>query len=79
MEKDPELQSAIQWWVDLETQSNDHSDDPALQAMVEDQEHKVKNLHHCLQDRQWTEVHCKFSWKQVVINIERQLAGGGCQ
>lgn len=76
MEKDLELQSAMQWQINLETQFNDRSNDPALQEMVEDQEHKVNNLHHQLQDRWRKEVCCEFSQKQAVINIERQLTGG---
>lgn len=76
VEKDPELQSAIRWRVDLETQYDDRSDDPALRAMVEDQERKVKNLRRRLQDRRRKEVRCEFSRKQAVIDIERQLTGG---
>ena len=64
VEKDPELQSAIQWQVDLETQYDDRPDDSALQVMVEDQERKVKNLHCCLQDRRRKEVRCEFSWNR---------------
>ena len=76
VEKDPELQSAMQWRVNLETQLNDRSNDPGLQEMVEDQERKVNNLRRRLQDRRRKEVCCEFSWKQAVINIERQLTGG---
>ena len=76
VERDPELQSAIQWWADLKTQYKDCAGDPALQDMLDDQEHKVSNLHHCLQDRQQKEAQCEFSQKQAVIDIKRQLTGG---
>ena len=75
VEKDLELQSAIQWQADLKTQCNDCIGDPALQDMLDDQEHKVSNLHCCLQDKQQKEACCEFSQKQVVIDIERQLTG----
>ena len=76
VEKNPELQSAIQWQANLETQCDDYSDDSALQVMLEDQECKVSNLCCRLQDRQRKEACCEFSWKQAVIDIERQLTGG---
>ena len=60
----------------METQYDDRSDDSALRVMVEDQERKVKNLRRRLQDRRRKEVRCEFSWKQAVIDIERQLTGG---
>ena len=44
--------------------------------MLDNQEHKVSNLCYYLQDRQQKEAQCEFSWKQAVINIERQLTGG---
>jgi Protein of unknown function (DUF3435). len=50
VEKDPELQSAIRWQVDLETQCGDRSHDPALRAMLEDQKRHVHNLRRRLQD-----------------------------
>ena len=76
MEKDPGPQSAIQWQADLKTQCDDHSGDPALQDMLDDQEHKVSNLCCRLQDRRRKEARREFSWKQAVIDIERQLTGG---
>ena len=76
VEKDPELQSAIRWRADLETQCDDHSDDSALQVMLEDQECKVSNLRRRLQDRRRKEARREFSRKQAVIDIERQLTGG---
>lgn len=76
MEKDPELQSAIRWGVELETQCDDCSGDPAFRAMLEDQERKVNNLRRRLQDRRRKKVRREFSWKQAVIDIERQLTGG---
>ena len=66
----------IQWLADLKTQCNNHAGDPALQDMLDDQEHKVSNLHYCLQDRQQKEAQCEFSQKQAVIDIKRQLTGG---
>lgn len=75
VERDPELQSAIQWQADLKTQCKDHAGDPALQDMLDNQEHKVSNLHCRLQDRQQKEARCEFSQKQAVIDIERQLTG----
>ena len=44
--------------------------------MLDDQECKVSNLHHRLQDRQRKEARREFSRKQAVIDIERQLTGG---
>ena len=76
VEKDPELQSAMQWRFNLETQLNDRSNDPRLQEMVEDQERKVNNLRRRLQDRRRKEVRREFSRKRAVIDIERQLTGG---
>ena len=76
VKKNLKLQSAIQWQVELKTQCDDCSSDPALQALLEDQEHKVNNLCWCLQNRQWKKVCCEFSWKQVVIDIKRQLTDG---
>ena len=52
MEKDLELQSSISWQIDLETQCDDCPNDPASQAMLEDQGCKVNNLCWHLQDRQ---------------------------
>ena len=60
----------------MKTQYKDCAGDPALQDMLDDQEHKVSNLHHCLQDRQQKEAQCEFSQKQAVIDIKRQLTGG---
>ena len=75
VERDLELQSAVWWWADLKTQCEDCAGDPALQDMLDNQEYKVSNLHCCLQDRQWKEAQHEFSWKQAVIDIERQLTG----
>ena len=75
VERDLELQSAIQWQADLKTQCKDCAGDPALQDILDDQECKVSNLCCHLQDRQQKEAWCEFSWKQVVIDIERQLTG----
>ncbi|KAJ5504597.1 hypothetical protein N7463_007471 [Penicillium fimorum] len=76
VEKDPELQSAIRWQVDLETQCADRSQNPALRAMLEDQKRKVHNLRRRLQDKRRKETRRDFSRKQAVIDIERQLTGG---
>ncbi|PYH90009.1 hypothetical protein BO71DRAFT_402579 [Aspergillus ellipticus CBS 707.79] len=75
VEKDPELQSAICWQVDLETQCAGCSYNLALQAMLEDQKRHVHNLRRRLQDKQRKETHRNFSRKQAVIDIERQLTG----
>ena len=76
MEKDLELQAAIRWRSELETQCDDHPNDPELRAMPEDQARKVNNLRRRLQNRRRKEVRREFSRKQVVIDIERQLTGG---
>ena len=60
----------------MKTQCKDCAGDPVLQDMLDDQEHKVSNLHHCLQDRQQKEAQCEFSQKQAVIDIKRQLISG---
>lgn len=76
VEKDPELQSAIRWQIDLETQCADRSHNPALRAMLEDQKRQVHNLRRRLQDKRRKETRRDFSRKQAVIDIERQLTGG---
>lgn len=76
VEKDPELQSAIRWQVDLETQYADRSQNPALRAMLEDQKRQVHNLRRRLQDKRRKETRRDFSRKQAVIDIERQLTVG---
>ncbi|KAJ6096881.1 hypothetical protein N7486_007627 [Penicillium sp. IBT 16267x] len=76
VEKDPELQSAIRWQVDLETQRADRSHNPALRAMLEEQKRQVHNLRRRLQDKRRKETRRDFSRKQAVIDIERQLIGG---
>ncbi|CAL5868085.1 uncharacterized protein PFLUO_LOCUS2308 [Penicillium psychrofluorescens] len=75
VEKYPELQSAIRWQVDLETQCADRSHNPALRAMLEDQKRQVHNLRRRLQDKRRKETRRDFSRKQAVIDIERQLTG----
>ncbi|KAG0157513.1 hypothetical protein PDIDSM_4698 [Penicillium digitatum] len=76
VEKDPELQSAIRWQVDLETQCADRSQNPELRAMLEDQRRQVHNLRRRLQDKRRKAKRRDFSRKQAVIDIERQLTGG---
>lgn len=76
VEKDPELQSAMRWQFELETKCGDHSHDPALRAMLEDQKRQVHNLRRRLQDKRRKEIRRDFSRKQAVIDIERQLTGG---
>ncbi|KAJ5589616.1 hypothetical protein N7537_012294 [Penicillium hordei] len=49
VEKDLELQSAIRWQLDLETQCVDRSQNPVLRAMLEDQKRHVHNLRRRLQ------------------------------
>ncbi|KAJ6036024.1 hypothetical protein N7540_000303 [Penicillium herquei] len=73
VEKDPELQSAVRWQVELEAQCDDRSHDPAL---LEDQKRQVHNLRRRLQDKRRKEIRRDFSRKQAVADIERQLTGG---
>jgi len=76
VEKDPELQSAIRWQYELETQCGDRSHDPALWAVLEDQKRQIHNLRRRLQEKLRKEKRRDFSRKQAVIDIERQLTGG---
>jgi hypothetical protein len=46
-----------------------------LRAILDDQEHKIKNLRRCLQEKRRKEVRRVFSRKQAVIDIERQSSG----
>jgi hypothetical protein len=75
VEKDPELQSAIRWQMELEDRCA-RSDDPALRALLEQQERNVNNTRRRLQERRRKEIRQEFSRKQAVIDIERQLTGG---
>jgi hypothetical protein len=75
VEKDPELQSAIRWQVELEDRCA-RSDDPTLRALLEQQERNVNNTRRRLQERRRKEIRQEFSRKQAVIDIERQLTGG---
>ncbi|KAH8431665.1 DUF3435 domain-containing protein [Aspergillus melleus] len=76
VEKDPELQSAIRWQFELDSQCGSRSYEPALRAMLEDQKRKVHNLRRRLQEKRRKEIRRDFSRKQAVIDIERQLTGG---
>ncbi|KAI2825390.1 hypothetical protein CBS147321_1038 [Aspergillus niger] len=76
VENDPELQSAMRWQYELESQCGDRPHDPALRAMLEDQKRQVHNLRRRLQDKRRKEIRRDFSRKQAVIDIERQLTGG---
>lgn len=76
VEKDPELQAAIRWRVELETQCDDRPDDPEMRAILKDQGRKVNNLRRRLQDRRRKEARREFSRKQAVVDIEKQLTGG---
>ncbi|KAF4263839.1 hypothetical protein CNMCM8812_003855 [Aspergillus fumigatus] len=75
VEKDPELQSAIRWQMELEDRCA-RSDDPTLRALLEQQERNVNNTRRRLQERRRKEIRQEFSRKQAVIDIERQLTGG---
>ncbi|KAH1805774.1 hypothetical protein KXX35_000366, partial [Aspergillus fumigatus] len=75
MEKDPELQSAIRWQMELEDRCA-QSNDPTLRALLEQQERSVHNTRRRLQERRRKEIRQEFSRKQAVIDIERQLTGG---
>ncbi|KAH2152561.1 hypothetical protein KXW33_002141 [Aspergillus fumigatus] len=75
VEKDPELQSAIRWQVELEDRCA-QSNDPTLRALLEQQERSVHNTRRRLQERRRKEIRQVFSRKQAVIDIERQLTGG---
>lgn len=75
MEKDPELQSAIRWQVELES-SCAQSDDPALPTMLDEQVRNVNNTRRRLQEKRRKEIRRNFSRKQAVNDIERQLTGG---
>ncbi|GLA26497.1 hypothetical protein AnigIFM63326_003657 [Aspergillus niger] len=75
VEKDPVLQAAIRWQVDLEIQ-RDRSDDSTLDTLLEGQKRKVHNLRRSLQEKQRKEIRRDFSRKQAVIDIQRQLSGG---
>ncbi|RAH65090.1 uncharacterized protein BO66DRAFT_443373 [Aspergillus aculeatinus CBS 121060] len=72
----PELQSAMRWQFELETQCGDRPHGPALRAMLEDQKRQVHNLRRRLQDKRRKEMRRDFSRKQAVIDIERQMTGG---
>ncbi|KAE8148498.1 hypothetical protein BDV25DRAFT_168391 [Aspergillus avenaceus] len=74
VEQDPELQSAVRWQSELEKQYRG-SENLTLRVMLEDQEHKIKNLRRRLQERQRKRMRQDFSRKQAVIDIERQLTG----
>lgn len=76
VEKDPELQSAIRWQFELDSQCGSRSYEPALRAMLEDQKRKVHNLRRRLQEKRRKEIRRDFSRKQAVVDIERQLTGG---
>ena len=75
VEKDPELQSAIRWLVELENRCN-KSNDVALLVMLEEQERQVNNTRRRLQEKRRKEMRQNFIRKQAVIDIERQLTGG---
>lgn len=75
VEKDPELQSAIQWHAELEDRYA-RSNDPTLRALLEQQERGVENTRRRLREKRRKEIRRDFSRKQAVIDIERQLTGG---
>lgn len=75
VEKDPQLQAAIRWQIELEMQC-DGSDDPTLLVLLKDQERKVRNLRRSLQEKRRKDIRQDFSRKQAVLDIERQLTGG---
>ncbi|KAH1515597.1 hypothetical protein KXX29_009720 [Aspergillus fumigatus] len=75
VEKDPELQSAIRWQVELEDRCA-RSDDPTLRALLKEQERNVDNTRRRLREKLRKEIRQGFSRKQAVIDIERQLTGG---
>jgi hypothetical protein len=74
VEKDPELQEAKQWRMELQKQC-DHSDDPTLLAMLGKQEHHIEKMRKRLREKQRKKKRQEFSRKQAVIDIERQLTG----
>ncbi|KAL4935325.1 hypothetical protein BDV06DRAFT_228932 [Aspergillus oleicola] len=74
VEKDPQLQAAICWQVELEMHCN-NSDEPTLLVLLNDQERKVRNLRRSLQEKRQKDIRQDFSRKQAVLDIERQLAG----
>lgn len=75
VEKDPELQSAIRWQVELEDRCA-RSDNPTLRALLKQQERNVDNTRRRLREKRRKEIRQGFSRKQAVIDIERQLTGG---
>jgi hypothetical protein len=76
VEQDPKLQSAIQWQVELEDRCA-QSNDPTLWALLEQQKHDIDSTHRGLQEKRQKEIRQDFSRKQAVIDIARQLTGGG--
>jgi hypothetical protein len=75
VQKDPELQPAIRWQVELEDRCA-RSDDPTLRALLEQQERNVGNMHCRLREKQRRDTRQDFSQKQAIVDIERQLTGG---
>jgi hypothetical protein len=74
VEMDPELQSAIRCQDELKDRCA-QSNDPTLQALLEQQRRNVNNTRRRLQERRRKEMRQEFSRKQAVIDIERQLTG----
>ncbi|RDK41021.1 hypothetical protein M752DRAFT_284523 [Aspergillus phoenicis ATCC 13157] len=72
VEKDPVLQAAIRWQVDLEIQ-RDRSDDSTLDTLLEGQKRKVHNLRRSLQEKQRKEIRRDFSRKQAFVMPPEQI------
>ncbi|KAH1694371.1 hypothetical protein KXX12_007782 [Aspergillus fumigatus] len=74
VERDPELQAAIQRREDL-ADEYEHSQDPTLIPLLRERQQDVTNTRRRLQYKRRKEVRQEFSRKQAVIDIERQLPG----
>ncbi|KAK9550408.1 hypothetical protein V6Z79_008273 [Aspergillus fumigatus] len=74
VERDPELQAAIQRREDL-ADEYEHSQDPTLIPLLRERQQDVTNTRRRLQYKRRKEVRQEFSRKQAVIDIERQLSG----
>jgi hypothetical protein len=74
VERDPELQAAIQEQNEL-ADEYEGNPDAALIPLLEESERNVTNTRQRLRYKRRNEVRQEFSRKQAVIDIERQLSG----